>query len=180
MFHLIYLAAGYSRRFGSNKLLYPVGGRPMYRHLLDRLTGIAESDSFRADLTVVTQYAEIADSVSGGPARAVLNEDPSRGISSSLQTGIGFLQRTGALKDEDYLVFFTADQPYLTRETVEGFLNAVELHRPPPCAFQAAWVPDLMALSGDRGGRQILRRHPEDVLLFETDSPGELADVDRL
>ena len=31
---LIMLAAGNSRRFGSNKLLYGIDGMPMYRHIL--------------------------------------------------------------------------------------------------------------------------------------------------
>ena len=39
---LIYLAAGNSRRFGSNKLFYEIDGKPMYRHLLDRLVRIAD------------------------------------------------------------------------------------------------------------------------------------------
>ena len=34
---MIMLAAGNSRRFGGNKLLYEVDGMPMYRHILDLL-----------------------------------------------------------------------------------------------------------------------------------------------
>ena len=37
MIHIIYMAAGNSRRFGSNKLLYELDGKPMNRHLLDHL-----------------------------------------------------------------------------------------------------------------------------------------------
>ena len=37
MIHIIYMAAGNSRRFGSNKLFYELDGKPMYRHLLERL-----------------------------------------------------------------------------------------------------------------------------------------------
>ena len=35
--HFILLAAGNSRRFGSNKLLSVLNGKPMYRYLTDRL-----------------------------------------------------------------------------------------------------------------------------------------------
>ena len=42
MIHIIYMAAGNSRRFGSNKLFYELDGKPMYRHLLERLVEIKD------------------------------------------------------------------------------------------------------------------------------------------
>ena len=42
MIHIIYMAAGNSRRFGSNKLFYELDGKPMYRHLLDHLMEIKD------------------------------------------------------------------------------------------------------------------------------------------
>ena len=42
MIHIIYMAAGNSRRFGSNKLFYELDGKPMYRHLFDRLMEIKD------------------------------------------------------------------------------------------------------------------------------------------
>ena len=42
MIHIIYMAAGNSRRFGSNKLFYELNGKPMYRHLLERLIEIKD------------------------------------------------------------------------------------------------------------------------------------------
>ena len=38
----VMLAAGNSRRFGSNKLFYELDGKPMYRHLLERLIEIKD------------------------------------------------------------------------------------------------------------------------------------------
>lgn len=46
MIHIIYMAAGNSRRFGSNKLLYELDGKPMYRHLLDHLIEIKDRYNF--------------------------------------------------------------------------------------------------------------------------------------
>lgn len=42
MIHIIYMAAGNSRRFGSNKLFYELDGKPMYRHLLECLIEIKD------------------------------------------------------------------------------------------------------------------------------------------
>ena len=48
MIHIIYMAAGNSRRFGSNKLFYELDGKPMYRHLLERNSaGAAEEKRIR-------------------------------------------------------------------------------------------------------------------------------------
>ena len=40
---LIMLAAGNSRRFGSNKLLYTIEGEPMYRHILSELMRVRKA-----------------------------------------------------------------------------------------------------------------------------------------
>ena len=57
---ILYLAAGNSRRFGENKLLYPLDGKAVYRHLLDRLAQIARRHE-NWELLVVTQYERILE-----------------------------------------------------------------------------------------------------------------------
>lgn len=60
---LIMLAAGNSRRFGSNKLLYTIEGEPMYRHILSELMRVRKAlkeQKHTCEITVVTQYEEIA------------------------------------------------------------------------------------------------------------------------
>ena len=43
MTHILFLAGGSGRRFGENKLLYPLEGRPLYRHGLDMLASLAKT-----------------------------------------------------------------------------------------------------------------------------------------
>ena len=95
MIHIIYMAAGNSRRFGSNKLFYELDGKPMYRHLLDRLVGIknrynkSKSDSQTIDITVVTRYREILDYCACIPdCHAVISPDSEKGISYTIKAGI--------------------------------------------------------------------------------------------
>ena len=98
MIHIIYMAAGNSRRFGSNKLFYELDGKPMYRHLLERLVEIkdrynklknAESNNPVIDITVVTRYREILDYCSSIPdCHAVLSPDSEKGISYTIKAGI--------------------------------------------------------------------------------------------
>ncbi|MDO4615077.1 MAG: nucleotidyltransferase family protein [Lachnospiraceae bacterium] len=189
--HFLYLAAGFSRRYGGNKLLdHVIEGRPMYRILLDRLIDLLETGAVKGDLVLVTQYEEILQQTAELDIYTAVNPDPGRGISSSLQTGIQALQERGSIGEEDFLVCFTADQPYLTKETVLSFLKGItesgktlgcvsdgrELGN--PCAFGAEWIPALMELTGDRGGKRILRMHPEEVYVYVGAQSEELNDID--
>ena len=85
--HGIVLAAGFSRRFGENKLLYEIEGKPMYRFLTERLLHLQKKKKLQT-LIVVTQYEEIRQYAEKQGMTAVENRDSSRGISSSLQLGL--------------------------------------------------------------------------------------------
>ena len=75
---ILYLAAGNSRRFGENKLLYPLDGKAVYRHLLDRLAQIAGRHE-NWELLVVTQYErileELAPLVKAGRLQTMFSPD---------------------------------------------------------------------------------------------------------
>lgn len=105
MIHIIYMAAGNSRRFGSNKLFYELDGKPMYMHLLDRLAEIknrynkSKSDSHTIDITVVTRYREILDYCACIPdCHAVISPDSEKGISYTIKAGIMAVQEQKKLK----------------------------------------------------------------------------------
>lgn len=146
MIHIIYMAAGNSRRFGSNKLFYELDGKPMYRHLLERLIEIkdrynklknAESNNSVIDITVVTRYREILDYCAGIPdCHAVLSPDSEKGISYTIKAGIMAVQEQKKLKKssevthhtaekEEYYMFAVADQPYLKSQSVIKLIDKV-------------------------------------------------------
>lgn len=104
---LIMLAAGNSRRFGGNKLLYEIDGNPMYRYILERLIAVAgaggqgkevsscvlETGSLKnikqeVTVTVVTQYEEIEEEARALGVPVYINPHPDEGISSSLKIGL--------------------------------------------------------------------------------------------
>lgn len=143
MIHIIYMAAGNSRRFGSNKLFYELDGKPMYRHLLDRLVEIknrynkSKSDSQTIDITVVTRYWEILDYCACIPdCHAVISPDSEKGISYTIKAGIMAVQEQKKLKKssevthhtaetEEYYMFAVADQPYLKSQSVIKLIDRV-------------------------------------------------------
>ena len=188
--HLILLAAGFSRRFGENKLLYPVDGRPMYTWLFQALWELAGQRT-EFSLTVVSQYHEILEYAGSQGALAVRNFHSERGISSSLQLGIQETEKEFHKNGVHYFCFFAADQPYLRKETVESFLQAFLDSRKKlgalsfggipgnPVIFHEEYVPELLALTGDRGGKKILLNHLEETFLYEVENEKELMDCDR-
>jgi len=50
------LAAGNSRRFGANKLLYEIDGIPMYRHVLEQL-----DDTKKKIENIYSEYSDITE-----------------------------------------------------------------------------------------------------------------------
>ena len=146
MIHIIYMAAGNSRRFGSNKLFYELDGKPMYRHLLEHLIEIkdrynklknAESNNTVIDITVVTRYREILDYCACIPdCHAVISPDSEKGISYTIKAGIMAVQEqkkpektSGSLHNtaepEDYYMFAVADQPYLKSQSMIKLIDKV-------------------------------------------------------
>ena len=182
MIHIIYMAAGNSRRFGSNKLFYELDGKPMYRHLLDHLIEIkdrynklknAESNNPVIDITVVTRYREILDYCACIPdCHAVLSQDSEKGISYTIKAGIMAVQEQKKTGMQDYYMFAVADQPYLKSQSVIGDTVGN------PCVFHSSLIPQLLSLEGDKGGRSVAKKY--DCVYVDIADERELTDIDTL
>lgn len=182
---LIYLAAGNSRRFGSNKLLYELDGKPLYRHLLDRLIHLCRGRQ-EWEVLVVTQYPAIYDKLVREDIRAVLSSDSYQGVSYSIRAGLK------AAKDAEACVFFVADQPYFKEKSAEAFLEAMEDQRAAlgcvsygeqkgnPVWFSRKYFSELSELEGDQGGRKVLKKYEEETIYFSVEEARELLDIDTL
>ena len=172
----VVLAAGNARRFGSNKLNAQVEGVSLIRRALDAVPGGLAT-------VVVSQYPDILTLAGEYGFDALLNDRPELGLSRSVRLGLAHLT------DCDGVLFLVSDQPRLKRDSVEA-LAALWAQNPEkiaamahngvrgnPCLFPARLFPELLALTGDRGGSAVIRHHEDDLILLETDAP-ELADVD--
>lgn len=173
------MAAGNAARFGENKLTAHFDGKSLF----DRALGAIPAGVF-ARVTVVSQYPALLREAARTGFAAVLNDRPEDGISRTIRLG------TQAMAAEcDAILYMVADQPLLRAQTV---LRLVELwrrkpdrivcsahggRRGNPCLFPARFFDELCALSGDRGGSVVIRRHEDSLLMLETDER-ELCDCD--
>ena len=180
---MVLLAAGDSRRFGGNKLLTEVDGRLMYRHVADEVNAIA--DTCFAKKIVVSQYDEILADLKNDGFETVKNHESVLGISHSVHLALKQIP-------EHYAVCFSvSDQPWLTQETISGLVNVFRKTEKGmacvtcdgvdgnPVIFAPEYRRELLALSGDVGGKKVLMAHPDDVARYTAASRRELADVDE-
>ena len=180
---MIYMAAGNSRRFGSNKLFYSLNGKPMYRHVLERLSAICKRHC-DWEIVLVSQYEELLEQGKDLAHRIVLSPESRDGASWTIKNGLR------AADDADAFVFFTADQPWLSETTIEGFVCEMEKHHAAlgsvclgetpgnPVWFSREYLSELLELSGDQGGRRILKGHPDRIRWYPVMCARELEDVD--
>ena len=175
----VLLASGEGRRFGGGKLLFPVGGKPMYRHITDAVLGMGV---FR-NIIIVTGSEEILREMKEFPVVCVKNRESSLGISRSIILGV-----MADASAEGWL-FLASDQPRIKRETLMRFVREfMESGRGIGCVryngtygipavFSAAYRDELCALSGDTGAKSVIKRHLDDAFFFEG-SDHEFMDFD--
>ncbi|NLF34584.1 MAG: nucleotidyltransferase family protein [Clostridiales bacterium] len=173
------MAAGSGRRFGANKLLAPVEGVPMICRAMDSLP-----PALFARAVAVSCHPEVLALAGRAGYECVENPWAAEGQSASIRLGVR------ALREMDGILFAVGDQPWLTRRSVERLRSAFAARpdciaalswngaRGNPVIFPADLFPELMALRGDVGGGQVLRRHPDRLLLVEAGAEQELRDVD--
>lgn len=182
----IVLAAGRSSRMpGSQKLLLDIDGVPMVRRVFE-----AASEGGCHQTVVVYAEDDVARAIDGR-AELVYNARASTGMASSLQVGLR------ALRPEiEGAMVLLGDQPLVGSRTVATLLRAWrrEGSRPavavaqgtdenggkggwaPPVILSRELWPQLLALKGDAGARQVLQGHPQ--LLDIVPAPGRSDDID--
>ena len=176
----IVLAAGSSSRMpGSQKLLLDLDGVPMVRHVLE-----AASEGGCHQTVVVYAEDDVRRAIDGR-AETVFNAKSATGMASSLRVGLKALRR-----EIEGAMVLLGDQPLVGSRTVATLLRAWrrEGSRPavavsqgedgwaPPVLLSREMWPQLLALRGDAGARQVLHGRPE--LLDVVPAPGRSDDID--
>ena len=143
-----------------------------------------EEQGHRCEITVVTQYEEIAQEAEKLGARFLYNLHPDEGISSSLKIGLR------VNREMDACLFTVADQPWLRWETVFGLVDVFlrdgkgiacvehDGKTGNPCVFSKKYYGELMELSGDVGGKRVVVAHRGDVAVMKVEDGREMVDVD--
>jgi molybdenum cofactor cytidylyltransferase len=156
----VVLAAGSSTRLGRPKQLVAHHGET----LLHRAARIAREV---ADETVVVVPPGF------GISDYVENPDAAEGMASSIRLGV-------SRATEERILLTVCDQPFVTADhlrallavdapiVASGYRGIVGV----PAAFAPRFIPELLALRGDRGARAVIEAHREDVRVVPFEDAG--------
>jgi CTP:molybdopterin cytidylyltransferase MocA len=178
---LLVLVAGRSMRMGSPKALMLHEGRPLIEHLL-------APPLLREFGDVVVVLGHHADAVR--PAvercgyRCVVNPDPDRGRTGSVQAGLR------ALSTAARAVFVQpVDCPLIRPQTYVSLATALgtaDVAVPSYCAqrghpplLSARIIPPILAAAPDEPLRNLLQAADVDYRFVEVDDPGVLVNINR-
>jgi molybdenum cofactor cytidylyltransferase len=176
----VLLAAGSSRRFGSDKLRQVMpDGATLLEHAIRPYVDCVDT------LTLVVHRADelhhrLAARFS---LRLVESADAHAGMGHSLSAGVS------ANPDADAWIIGLADMPKVRAASVSAVACALRAgktivtlqcqgQRGHPVGFSKAHGPALVASQGDTGARHVLAAHAQTITLIDTQDSGILVDVD--
>ncbi len=164
MIAAIVLAAGASRRFGAQKLLAELHGKPVIRWTVEHML-----DAEVNDVVVVLgrDRDKVREALEGLDVRFVVNEQFASGLSASMRTGVQALTA-----DTKAVVIALGDQPTVGCDVVDTLVERYRQTGKPivapdyrgmrgnPVLFDASLFSELEAVRGDFGAREVIARDP--------------------
>ena len=184
------LAAGGARRFGSQKLVTPIRGKPLVRHAADLLERTTDS----VVAVIGSDAPTVRAALDGTRAEIVENPEWREGLSTSLRYGVASVS-----PNTEAVIVALADQPDVQPDIVRRLVDVWRDSgrsivtaryrgvRAPPVLLSRAVFADIAELVGDVGAKAIMDRHPESVGYVDVDedvppdidSPGDAVAADR-
>lgn len=184
----IILAAGFGRRFGGDKRLAVLNGKSVAQTTVKTYASVFSQVRvvLRTEDHVLAQRL-ISD------AELVVTDQAHLGMGHSLAAGIRGVNWNWAfvgLADMPYVqakslrrliqVALTSERrvlrPRLLQDTRQSTPQPPHGH---PIGFHQTLFPDLAALTGDQGARNLLKARPGDIQDIELEDPGIVRDIDH-
>jgi molybdenum cofactor cytidylyltransferase len=179
----IILAAGASRRAGTNKLLEPIAGVPMIARVVQT---VLESRA-RPVITVVgNDPLRVSETYAHFEIITVMNNHWAEGMARSLSAGLGEVP-----PHADGALVALGDMPFVRAATLDALIDAFDPAQydavqpayrgtlgNPVLLGRSLFERAVASSSGDEGARALLAELGPRLLRLEVEDPGVLRDVD--
>jgi len=178
----IVLAGGESKRMGSPKMILPYDGKTIIEKVLDN---VLASDIEKVVTVLGSHKDEVLRVIDKLPVLHCYNQNYKDGMLSSVKCGFEFLPA-----DFRAALVFLGDQPMAETYVINKMINAYnesgkgivvpvfENKRGHPLLADKKYRDEIIKLDDPEGLKGLLRRHPDDLLEVDTESPSVLMDID--
>ena len=178
----IILAAGSSRRMGSQKLLLPYGQSTIIEAVIDQ---VLDSKVDQVMVVLGADFEKIRNTIGQKPVRFCHNKAHEEGMLSSVICGIRSLPEDAATA-----LIFLGDQPRIpslvTNQVIDAYneelfgivIPVYQHRRGHPLLVDMKYRKEIENLDLEQGLRSLRHHFPDDVLEVEVNEPGILVDID--
>jgi len=181
---MVISSAGMSTRHPPNKLLIKLDDRPVIVKTISTFIDLG------MDIFVVVghQKALIESALSSSSLKninTIHNPDYKMGMSTSIKAAVR------QIRDQyEYLCFSNGDLPFISTETVSYLLEELYSSKPlllapsfkkrigHPVFFRAELFDELESITGDKGGRKIIKKHSDEMIVLPVEDEGVIMDMD--
>jgi len=184
MIYGIILAAGEGKRMGKVKLTLPLGDKQLIEWVLQAVK-LTPLDKYF--LVVRPEDKDIIKVGKAWGAEIVLNPDFRKGMSTSIKKA---LLKINTQEVEGFFLIL-GDQPLITAKIINKLIKSFSPgkgeiivpyfkdKRGNPVLFDICWKDELMAVTGDVGGRVLIKAHPEKIKRVNISDRAILFDIDQ-
>lgn len=176
---LVIMASGLSKRFGRNKLMEDLGGKPLIQWIFDA------TDDLFSKRVVVTRNNEVKELCDKFNISCIIHDMPNR--DDTVRIGLSAL-----MDDVDYCFFTPGDQPLIDKATMSNLIKMAGEHNNEivrlcfgetegsPVGFPKSLFEELLNLPEGKGGNVVVKNNPARVHPVMANREYELWDVDTM
>lgn len=183
MITAIILAAGHSKRFGRNKLLEPINGKPMIRWTVETaLKSIVE----KVIVVLGFEAEKINEVIKDLSCETIINREYELGMSTSVKCGV-----KKVMDESEAVLIIPGDCPFINEKTLNKVIEKYRETKAPiiiatcngrrghPILISKGIYHEVMNISEEKMGlKEIIKRHESEILYVETVDYGVIIDID--
>lgn len=184
MIKAVILAAGKSERFGRNKLLEPIDGKPIIRWIVE---STLNSEVDEVIVVLGFEADKVGRVIEDLPCKKIINPNYESGMSSSVKFGV-----RNVMEFSEAILIIPGDCPLINKNSINMVIKKyMEVKasiivatykgmKGHPILIDKSLFQEIMEISEEKMGlKEVVKKHQEKVLYVETGDPGVILDIDN-